>query len=184
MSLNQAISAVVIELVDTEIASIDLHGQVQHSPDSTVDDSPQMEELLRTIDAIGASQHKSQTSHTDHPWMRFDPSRSRARGNPSIQTVTTTISTIAVSIASLGSGAIFLKLTRDVLIQWLKNRAGRRIRVKVGDTSVEIHGSANVSEAISVLADLEAHRTASAISVAKSGKETPRKASARKKTEQ
>jgi len=189
MDVQQPTSAVIIELIETETTTIDLRGNPHRSPPKPSDESLEIAAIARAIDAVGAIKQENHKRTTEEPWRRYAPAaggwrgdRPHGDGDPNIQGVITDIATIAISIATLGGGTVFLKMSRDVLIQWLKNRAGRSITLKRGDTSVILHGINDVDAAIATMNELEKQRPRTTFPDAKGveGKRAPRKSATQK----
>jgi hypothetical protein len=51
-----------------------------------------------------------------------------------------------------GVGWLFIKQCQSFLVQWLKNRESRRVKIKYGDLQVEVTGRNDVDR---ILSDLE-----------------------------
>jgi hypothetical protein len=120
---------VVLELLEDWRVTHHLDQRSTVSPPRAGDESDLERALSEMVSAAGGTRTTSLKSTEHEVFKRFGPG-SRVRGNPDIQAVTEYLSTISISLASLGGGAAFLEIARDVLIQWLKNRESRSITLK------------------------------------------------------
>ena len=81
-------------------------------------------------------------------------------------------------LAPAGVGGLVLKGTKDLLMQWLKNRGSREIQVKHGDWQITVKGGEDVDKAIKLLGGRAA---ATAQSRAVAPKRVPKPKQAKKK---
>ena len=65
------------------------------------------------------------------------------------------INTFSASTASATAMVVLLRAIGASLQQWLKNKATRSVRLRIGDKSVEIKGTRDVSAAVKALRSLE-----------------------------
>lgn len=80
-----------------------------------------------------------------------------------------------------GAGWLFLKQCQPILLQWLKNKESRRVKVKLHGFEVEIHGEKDIKKVLSLLK--EALPQAAPEPVVKASlKKTSQKAKTRPKT--
>jgi hypothetical protein len=69
---------------------------------------------------------------------------------------TTMIEHCALMFGSGGAGIVFLKTAGPALVQWLKNRGSRSVRIKYGDAEVSLTGTNDISTAIEAIEKLAA----------------------------
>lgn len=58
---------------------------------------------------------------------------------------------LKILFGSGGALLAYLKVIRPIIVQWMKNRAGRSAEVEVGDIKVKIKGSNDVDKVITLL---------------------------------
>lgn len=58
---------------------------------------------------------------------------------------------LIISFTAAGGATALLKFGKDVFIQWMKNRGGRSIKIKVGEFEVEIKGTNDIKKAMDVI---------------------------------
>jgi len=115
----------------------------------------QSQEFERQINEIAATQGAIRSHKFDE---RLDPHRDKIRNAKSTDAFIfdtewlndVTIRTVEYVIAT-GAGAGLLKLTRDAILQWLKNKGGRIVRIKRGDLSIEVKGDGDIERAIAAM---------------------------------
>jgi hypothetical protein len=72
-------------------------------------------------------------------------------GLPDVDIVTT----LAASASAATVMVALIRATGPVLLQWMKNRGNRRVRVRVNNRQVEIHGTKDLEAAMKALANFE-----------------------------
>ncbi|HXH10720.1 MAG TPA: hypothetical protein VNP04_13285 [Alphaproteobacteria bacterium] len=147
-------STVHLFLTDTRtLRNVRDEGDVQGIPDARDIGPPdrdpiQSERLLASIQKTCAEMSVVVKEESE----RFElDKRGYIVGIPDADIVTT----IAASAASATVMTMLLRTIRVSIEQWLKNRASRRVRLRIGDRQVEIQGTNDITAAIEALRSLE-----------------------------
>lgn len=118
------------------------------------------ESLLSLAKQFNGKTEKTFNEQHEELWKRFEPKDSfrnfgaRPLGDPSIEAVTTITNIFTVTLASAGGAAVLLKTAKDILLQWMKNRSQRKIKIKVNNVSIEVQGEVDIDKALKAIEKL------------------------------
>jgi hypothetical protein len=111
-----------------------------------IDETGESEELRKLAEVKGAK-----VSSTDRH-EQTDPKRRGARNQRFTDADTTLITTtVTYGFTALSLLIAFLKGAKPLLVEFVKSRGARQVKLKIGDDEIHIHGTNDVDKAIEAL---------------------------------
>lgn len=145
------------------IRLVELSSSVKYFDDRPADDASYPPDdgdfSLKLDEAVSASQGKINRQRTiKDGGLRQGAWGSGPHGSTAIESIRLISDVIEISFQG-AVGAVFLKYARDLLIQWMKNRAGRTLTVEVEGVKISVTGEMDIDDAWAALAKIRAEKS-------------------------